>query len=125
MSLIEIFAILFIHWVADFVMQRDEIAKSKSKSIVVLNIHSLEYIAVWFLPLFYYSMTIEEPYKLLSFIGFMIITYVSHFITDYYTSRLNARLWKKGKSHRFFVSVGFDQLLHYGQLFLTFYYCFK
>jgi hypothetical protein len=52
---------------------------------------------------------------------FWLITFVCHTITDYFTSRLNSRLWAKGDVHNFFVSIGFDQVLHYVQLFTTYY----
>ncbi len=55
---------------------------------------------------------------------FCMITLITHTITDYFTSRLNSKLWAGGKVHYFFVSVGFDQVLHYGQLFLTYHYLF-
>lgn len=32
----------------------------------------------------------------------------------------NGSLWEQKKVHEFFVSIGFDQLLHYIQLILTF-----
>jgi hypothetical protein len=51
---------------------------------------------------------------------FPIITFIAHTITDYFTSRLNAKLWAKGNVHNFFVSIGFDQYLHYLQLFITY-----
>jgi len=35
---------------------------------------------------------------------------------------INAKLWAKGDVHNFFVSIGFDQVLHYIQLFITFKY---
>jgi hypothetical protein len=48
---------------------------------------------------------------------FSFITFGAHWFTDYYTSRLNSKLWSKGDVHNFFVNVGFDQVLHYIQLF--------
>jgi len=56
---------------------------------------------------------------------FMGITFICHTATDYFTSRVNAKLWEKGQVHNFFVSIGFDQYLHYIQLFVTFYYLSK
>jgi hypothetical protein len=52
---------------------------------------------------------------------FSTLTFIFHWSTDYVTSRLNSKLWAKGDVHNFFVSVGFDQVLHYAQLFLTYY----
>lgn len=48
------------------------------------------------------------------------ITFITHTFIDYFTSRLNAKLWEKKQVHNFFASVGFDQLLHFVQLILTY-----
>jgi len=61
-----------------------------------------------------------DDYRDWSGTKFVLITFVAHTITDYFTSRLNAKLWAKGDVHNFFVSVGFDQVLHYVQLFVTY-----
>ena len=57
---------------------------------------------------------------------FIPITFVCHWLTDYFTSKVNTGLAIEAKRttkwHDFFVNVGFDQLLHYIQLFLTYYY---
>jgi hypothetical protein len=119
-TLTEIFAIFIIHWIADFVLQTDKQAKGKSKNWYPLIEHTLVYSTVWFvLGAFLCAFDI----KYLPMLGlFFIITFISHTITDYFTSRLNAKLWAKGDVHKFFISVGFDQVLHYIQLFLTYYY---
>jgi len=87
---------LFVHWVADFVFQSDEMANNKSKDNAYLWLHC-----------FIYG---------LCFMGFgpkfAIVAMFSHVLIDYYTSRLNSRLWKEKKVHEFFVSIGFDQFLH-------------
>lgn len=116
MILIEIFAILFIHWVADFVLQTHWQATNKSKSNKALTFHVLSYSTVWFLAANTYMVLTDNALMMF----FPIITFISHWMTDYYTSRLNSKLWAKGDIHNFFVSIGFDQLLHYGQLFLTY-----
>ena len=118
MSLIVIFSIIFIHWFADFVLQTHWQATNKSKNNKALTMHVLSYSTVWFLIANVYSI-ITGNYLVLAL--FPPITFVSHWITDYFTSRLNSILWAKGDVHNFFVSVGFDQVLHYLQLFLTFY----
>lgn len=118
MNLIEIFSIIFTHWVADFVLQTNKQAKEKSKSNKQLTLHVLSYSIVWLLIANVYSI-ITNNYLVVSL--FPIITFICHWITDYFTSRLNTKLWNKGDVHNFFVSVGFDQVLHYIQLFLTYY----
>lgn len=123
LSIIEILSIIFIHWVADFVLQTDEQAKGKSKNWWDLLSHTVVYsvtvmFAIEILLLIKYNNSIEVFFATFLF-GF--ITFICHTITDYFTSRLNSRLWAKGDVHNFFVSVGFDQVLHYAQLFLTYY----
>ena len=114
MNLIEIFSILLIHWFADFILQTDKQAKGKSKNWNDLLGHTITYSLCWIIP----------SILTLGYNGaiFVIITLVAHTITDYFTSRLNSKLWSEGKVHNFFVSVGFDQVLHYVQLFTTYYY---
>ncbi len=113
-----VFAIVFIHWFADFVLQTHWQATNKSKDNKALTMHVLTYSTVWFLICNVYSV-ITGNYMMLAL--FAPITFVCHWITDYFTSRLNSKLWGKGDIHNFFVSVGFDQVLHYAQLFITYY----
>ncbi len=84
---------------------------------------------VWLLPMcFVFGMMKEgatTEWIVWSTLYFCMITLITHTITDYFTSRLNSKLWAGGKVHYFFVSVGFDQVLHYGQLFLTYHYLFN
>ena len=91
-------------------------AKGKSKNNFDLLSHTTVYSFLW-----YYPMGIMLKSFFLPFI-FVVITLIIHTLTDYFTSRLNSRLWAKGDVHNFFVSVGFDQVLHYVQLFLTYYF---
>lgn len=119
MTLIEIFSILLIHWFADFVLQTDKQAKGKSKNWIDLLSHTIIYSCTWILlPLILLCFNIIVSHKIIYLIP---ITFVLHTLTDYFTSRLNSKLWSKNKVHLFFVSVGFDQILHYLQLFLTYY----
>lgn len=115
MDLKTIFIIIIIHWLADFVFQTHWQATNKSTNNKALFQHVLTYVGIWFILLFgFYVKT-----NLINVLLFTLITFIAHFITDYFTSRLNSYLWKKGDIHNFFVSVGFDQVLHYVQLFLT------
>lgn len=125
MNLIEIFSIILIHWFADFVLQTDKQAKGKSKNWDDLLSHTLNYSLFWIVPMLiivfsgYTRLEVGWSQWMLLFIP---ITFITHTITDYFTSRLNSKLWSEGKVHNFFVSVGFDQVLHYVQLFTTYYY---
>ena len=114
-----LFGILFFHWLFDFCFQTDWQATNKSKSNKALLSHTGIYSLCWFIVAASYG-----TWKVNDFLGleFMTITFICHTITDYFTSRLNSKLWKEQKVHYFFVSVGFDQLLHYIQLVLTFYF---
>lgn len=110
--------ILFYHWIADFIVQTDEEAKGKSTDNVMLLSHTSTYAAMWVIPGLILSLFYHIPPILV--LEFIAITFVAHTITDYITSRLNKYLWEKGDVHNFFVSIGFDQLLHYAQLLITF-----
>lgn len=120
------FIIIFIHWIADFLLQTDWQAQNKSKNNFALLSHTSNYSLVWLLPMCFVFGKMKEgattEWLVWSCLYFSMITFVVHTITDYFTSRLNSKLWGAGKVHYFFVSVGFDQVLHYGQLFLTYYY---
>ena len=120
------FIIIFIHWFADFVLQTDWQAQNKSKSNFALLSHTSNYSLVWLLPMCLVFGKMKEgattEWIFWTTLYFSMITLVVHTITDYFTSRLNSKLWSAGKVHYFFVSVGFDQVLHYGQLFLTYYF---
>lgn len=123
MTLTEIFSIIIIHWVADFIMQSDYDAKNKSKFFHALFSHTITYSSCWFIIILlfgYINKTQTTEWYVLNTLFFVGITFVCHTITDYFTSRLNSKLWAKGDVHNFFVSVGFDQVLHYVQLFLTY-----
>ncbi len=111
-----VLGILLVHWFSDFVLQTDWQAKNKSKNNQALFTHvSIYSLVLW---LFILILTKDVFFSFY----FWIITFICHFITDYFTSRLNTKLYSKGKIHEFFVSVGFDQFLHFTQLLLT--YCY-
>lgn len=129
LSLIEVFSILIIHWFADFVLQTDKQAKGKSKNLKDLLGHTFTYTMIWYFVIIFFSIwgnhfngpTTKDLGWSTFMILFPIITFIMHTITDYFTSRLNSKLWAKGDVHNFFVSIGFDQVLHYIQLFTTYY----
>jgi len=106
------FIIIFIHWIADFVLQTDWQAQNKSKNNFALLSHTSNYSMVWLLPMcFVFGMMKEgatTEWIVWSTLYFSVITFVVHTITDYFTSRLNSKLWAAGKVHYFFVSIGFS-----------------
>ena len=124
-TLTEIFTILTIHLIGDFILQTDKQAKGKSKNWGDLISHTLNYSCVWMIigSILKATDTVYWDSGALSL--FVLITFIAHTITDYFTSRLNSYLWNKGDVHNFFVSISIDQLLHYIQLFLTYYYLVK
>lgn len=115
MELLHLFFILiFGHWVGDFVLQSHWMATNKSKNKWALFLHTTVYtmILTIFFMLGCAAMGIGLDRIFYSTIGFGIITFITHGITDYFTSRVSSRMWASGKIHSFFVVVGFDQLIH-------------
>lgn len=125
MTLELILGILFVHWFADFVMQDEDWAVNKSKDFKSLISHTLTYTWVWTLVGVFYG-AFSGNVTPSDVIIFSVITFVIHTLTDFITSRVNSYLYAKGKfgsaipNLGFFTSIGFDQWLHYIQLFLTY-----
>jgi hypothetical protein len=103
---------------ADFVLQTEWQAINKWNNNLALISHTTNYSTCW-LPLIVIIQCIHTHPNL---VWFLPITFVSHTITDYFTSKLNHKLWEKKKVYSFFVSIGFDQFLHIVQLVLTYYF---
>lgn len=121
-ALYEIFTILIVHFIADFVCQTDWQAKNKSSDNVALISHTAIYSFVWFIPVIVLCIIKNPNLPRYSSILFVLITFFCHTITDYITSRENKKLLEKGNTHEFFIGVGVDQVFHYVQLFLTYRY---
>lgn len=114
-----VLTILFFHWLADFVLQSEDQAKNKSTSWSYLISHTVQYSLFWIMPVIIYAIFTHNTNGLP--LLFIPITFIAHTATDYYTSRVNKVLWDNQKVHDFFVSIGFDQFLHFVQLLLTYY----
>lgn len=106
MDLGMIIYLLFVHWVADFVFQSDWMAQNKSKNNLALISHCSVYGIVFML------MTWDF------FLGGIVM--IIHHPVDYVTSRINSKLWADKKIHWFFVSVGFDQWIHFVTILLVY-----
>ena len=97
------YAVLFVHWLADFVCQTRMMANNKSSSMRWLLTHVGAYTAIMCVFGF----------------RFALINGIAHLITDFFSSRLTSRFYKAGKIHEFFCVIGFDQLLHTAVLYGT------
>ena len=113
---------LLVHWVADFVLQTDKMALNKSTSNYWLGIHVIVYslttIVLW---ASLFSLTGLHT-TFLQYVEAYLALFTMHFITDYITSRITGRYFRAKKNHEFFVTIGFDQWLHYVQIFIVFNY---
>jgi hypothetical protein len=114
------FFVVVIHFIADFIFQEEEWATNKSKSNFALFKHVTMYTIIWSTAgVFIFS----DPFK---YLIFLLVTFVSHFTTDYFTSRIVSRKFANNEygspipNFGAFTVIGFDQVLHYGQLFLTY-----
>ena len=115
--------ILLVHWVADFVLQSHEEANRKSESFEWLCRHTLKYSVVWFFSMIMFIATTGINLGFDQLVYFTAVTFVAHTITDFFTSKMTRYYFKiKHNYHNGFVVVGFDQMLHYVQLYLTFQY---
>lgn len=96
--------LVWMHFVADFLLQTDRIALNKSSSNSILLLHVTAYGLCF--------MSVGVAYALANT--------VLHFITDWITSRLTKRLWQANERHWFFVVIGLDQAAHMTALIATY-----
>jgi hypothetical protein len=126
--ILTIIYILSVHFISDFIMQSDEMAKGKSTSIKWLTLHILSYLKGFICSaiIFYITITliwgrITSPLLILAY---CLVNAILHWVTDYFTSKETSRLWAELKVHQFFIMIGLDQLIHATCLILTFYLFF-
>lgn len=112
--------IMLIHFLADFGLQTHEQFQKKSSDSKFLFYHVGVYSMIWFLALCGYP-----DLELDGVLTFTLITFVSHFVTDWMTSRIGKPFWENKDFHNGFVVIGFDQLLHYIQLLLCWEFIFN
>lgn len=51
-----------------------------------------------------------------------IAIFTLHWFTDYVTSKITGKFYSQQKWYGFFTTIGFDQVLHYVQLFTIYTY---
>lgn len=114
--------LILVHWVADFVLQTREMGENKSKDNFWLTAHvtiySLTTIVTWYL----FFLLIKVPITMHSISLSFISIFIMHWITDYITSRMTSKFATNQKWYGFFTTIGFDQVLHYTQLFIVYTY---
>ena len=103
MILTVLIAIIWIHFIADFLLQPDEMGIMKSKNNVVLGIHALVY---------------SMPFVCVG-IKYALFNCVAHFVVDWLSSRTTTYFFERKKRHWFFVTIGADQAVHMTVLFLS------
>ena len=119
-SIMTIFLLLFIHYIADFICQPHEIASTKSHNIEAMLIHIIIYSLITFMFLMF---TIPgDIFSFVSVINYTCILGLFHGLTDIVTSKFSKYLWNKGKVGDFFNLIGFDQLIHQTTILMLYYY---
>lgn len=118
MNIYALLALVWVHFIADFILQTDQMAMNKSRSNYWLTVHVLSYVAC-FVPI-----CVWFKFKA----GFILTNLAAHWVTDYVSSRLTTKCWiawKEGNErmrHMFFVVIGADQALHMTALVLTYFW---
>jgi|SRR6516165_5038497 hypothetical protein len=112
---LQLIVLLAVHWLADFVFQSHWMSVNKSKRLDALTLHIITYTAVLLLG----SALVFGVYQIVPLAVFVGVNGVLHFATDFVTSRITSRLWQQQREHLFFVTVGFDQLIHQVTLIAT------
>jgi hypothetical protein len=121
--------LFFIHFVADFVGQSQEIATRKSHSINAMLYHIMTYSFITFgLIQFIYIIDLITNNTMYVFTSFIIILKYTciigllHGLTDIFTSKIAKHFYNQNNLHAFFVTIGFDQFIHYTSIILTLIY---
>lgn len=135
-TILLVLGIIYTHYIADFIMQDEDWAVNKSKDFNKLLMHTITYTSIWCIvgmiytfPMFWSELNSHDYFILMVKFVFIfpLITFLAHTTTDYFTSKVTSKKYAEGKfgssipNFGFFTTIGFDQCLHYTQLFLTFY----
>ena len=104
MELSIIILLIWIHFIADFVVQTRKMAENKSSDLSYLWQHSCVY-GLCFL-------WVSVP--------FLVVTTLAHGIVDFITSKITKCFYQKKQWYQFFVVIGFDQAVHITLLILTY-----
>lgn len=123
--------ITFIHFVADFIFQSRTMGRNKSTNLYWLTTHVLAYTLATVIG---WSLFVEFANFNLGFIFWLsVITFSTHWITDFLTSKLSGYCYLKSLEHKktkkgdfwewsFWGIIGLDQFIHWATLALTYKY---
>jgi hypothetical protein len=116
----QLIALLTLHWFGDFVLQTSWQASNKHNRLDALAGHVALYTIVIGI-----AASLLFPFNLVRWAVFTALNGALHFATDFVTSRISSTLRAKQDWHRFFVVIGFDQLIHQvtlaGTMWLVYY----
>lgn len=122
----EMLILLFAcHWIGDFIFQTRYIADNKGKNNYVLTLHVFIYTLTLFVGICAYTAIrqdffgVHPSYDRWDVSIFLVANFVLHWITDFTTSRITKYFWAKQDIHKFFATIGFDQMLHQICLLVT------
>jgi hypothetical protein len=116
---INLILINLIHFVSDFLCQTREMATNKSKSLYWLTLHVLVYSTATIIGWCYFTTDIHVLGSI------WVITFLTHWLTDFTTSKITTYYYLKNNMFGFFSTIGFDQLIHSTTLLITYYYFIK
>lgn len=99
---------LFVHWIADFMLQTVWQSKNKYNNWKALFGHVMIYSLVMSLGFSIVGGLSRLHYAILV----SGITFITHLLIDWFTSNLNYILWNMKMPYYFFGCVGFGQFIH-------------
>lgn len=117
--MINLILIQAIHFIADFLCQTRQMATNKSKSLYWLTLHVLTYATVSTIGWTYFDSNIATLAMV------WLTTFITHWLTDFTTSKATTYFYLKNNMFGFFSVIGFDQLIHATTLLLTYNYFIK
>lgn len=104
-NVVDCFAIFFIHFFADFVLQNEWMGANKSKEWAPLLTH----IGVYTVTCLIYGMfLLTMPNAIM----WALVNGLAHLVVDYISSRAMRRARESGNTRRFFLYLGIDQMIH-------------
>ena len=85
-------------------------ATNKSKRLLPLILHILVYTSVLILITMLGALGLGLPFAWA--IKWGVLNGAAHFCVDFVTSRISSKAWADKKIKLFWITIGFDQLLH-------------